>query len=106
MKRAAVVLSLAALLAAPSLLLAHEGHVHKVMGTVTAVSASQIEVDTKDAKKQAYALSKETVYRRGNAQASASDVKVGARVVLSVVEEHGATSVTEVLMAEAPKAGK
>jgi hypothetical protein len=29
-------------------------------------------------------------------------VKVGARVVLSVGEEHGTTSVTEVLMAEAP----
>ena len=44
--------------------------------------------------------------REPGAQASASDVKVGARVVLSVVEEHGATSVTEVLMAEAPQAGK
>ena len=29
-------------------------------------------------------------------------MKVGARVVLSVVEEHGAKNVTEVLMAEAP----
>jgi hypothetical protein len=101
MKRAAVVLALSALLGASSLVAAHEGHVHKVMGTVTAVSASQIEVDTKDAKKQAYALTKETVYRKGKAPASASDVKVGARVVLSVVEEHGAKSVTEVLMAEA-----
>jgi hypothetical protein len=101
MKRAAAVLGLAALLGAPGLLAAHEGHVHKVMGTVVAIDASRIEVDTKDAKKQSYALTKATVYRRGKASAAASDVKVGARVVLSVVEEHGATSVTELLIAEA-----
>jgi len=103
MKRAAAVLSLAALLGgAPGLLAAHEGHVHKVMGTVVAIEASRIEVDTQDAKKQSYALTKETVYRRGKASAAASDVKVGARVVLSVVEEHGTKNVSEVLMAEAP----
>ena len=103
MKTAAAVLSLAALLGgAPGPLAAHEGHVHKVMGTVVAIEASRIEVDTQDAKKQSYALTKETVYRRGKASATASDVRVGARVVLSVVEEHGAKTVTEVLMAEAP----
>jgi hypothetical protein len=37
MKRAAAVLSLAALLGAPGLLAAHEGHAHKVMGTVVAI---------------------------------------------------------------------
>jgi hypothetical protein len=104
MKRAAVVLVLAALAGASSLVAAHEGHVHKVMGTVAAITASQIEVDTKDAGKQTYALTKQTVYRRGKASAAASDVKVGARVVLSVVEEHGVKNVTEVLMAEAPPA--
>ena len=46
MKRAAAVLSLAALLGAPGPLAAHEGHVHKVMGTVVAIEASRIEVDT------------------------------------------------------------
>jgi len=65
MKTAAAVLSVAALLGAPGPLVAHEGHVHKVMGTVVAIEASRIEVDTQDAKKQSYALTKETVYRRG-----------------------------------------
>jgi hypothetical protein len=45
------------------------------------------------------------VYLRGKAKASPSDVKVGARVVLSVVEEHGVKNVTEVLMAEASQSG-
>jgi len=101
MKRVLTVLGVAALLALPGRLAAHEGHVHKVMGTVAAVDASHIEVDTKDAGKQSYALTKDTRYRKGKATAAASDVKLGARVVLSVVEEHGAKSVTEVLMAEA-----
>lgn len=51
----AVVLSLTLGLAAPTL--AHEGHAHKVVGTVTAVDATHVEVATKEGKKDSVLLS-------------------------------------------------
>jgi hypothetical protein len=103
MWRSVAVLSAAAVLALPVRLLAHEGHVHKVMGTVAAVDATHIEVDTKDGKKESYPLTKDTNYLKGKAAATAGDVKLGARVVLSVVEKEGKKSVTELLMAAGAK---
>lgn len=100
MKRFLGVLSAAAILALPGGLLAHEGHVHKVMGTVAVIDAAHIEVDTKDGKKESYPLTKDTKYLRGKAPAAIGDAKVGTRVVLSVVEQDGKKSVTEVLMPE------
>jgi len=104
MKRVLAVLSATAMLALPGRLLAHEGHVHKVMGTVAVVDATHIEVDTKEGKKESYPLTKDTKYLKGKAAAMAADVKVGARVVLSVVEKEGEKSVAELLMSEGDKA--
>lgn len=101
MKRVLAVLSATAMLALPGRLLAHEGHAHKVMGTVAVVDATHIEVDTMEGKKESYPLTKDTKYLKGKAAAMAADVKAGARVVLSVVEKEGKKSVSEVLMAEA-----
>ena len=43
-------LAVVALLALPAMALAHEGHAHKVMGTVTARSADQFEMKTPEGK--------------------------------------------------------
>ena len=106
MKRALAVLSVTAMLALPGRLLAHEGHVHKVMGTVAVVDATHIEVDTMEGKKESYPLTKDTKYVKGKAAAMAADVKAGARVVVSVVEKEGKKSVSEVLLAEGGLAGQ
>jgi hypothetical protein len=89
------------MLGLPGRLLAHEGHAHKVMGTVVAIDAAHIEVDTKEGKKESHPLTKDTKFLKGKAPATVGDVKVGARVVLSVVEKDGKKSVTEVLLGEA-----
>lgn len=106
MKRVFAVLSAAAIVALPGRILAHEGHVHKVMGTVAVVDATHIEIDTRDGKKESHPLTKETKYLKGKAPATAADVKVGTRVVLSVVEKDGKKSVTEVLLAEGGQKGR
>lgn len=77
---------------------AHEGHAHKVMGTVVSISAEQIEVSLADGKKETLALTKETVFKKDKAVAAAKDVKLGTRVVLSVVEKDGKKSVSEVMI--------
>ncbi len=77
---------------------AHEGHAHKVMGTVVSITAEEIEVTTADGKRAAIALTKETVFKKEKALAAAKDVMVGMRVVLSVVEKEGKKSVSEVMV--------
>lgn len=92
---------IAALAAAAGIARAHEGHDHKVMGKVAAVSAQQIEVETADGKKVAAALTAETKYSRDKAAATQADVKVGERVVIVVVEEKGVQRAKQVLLGAA-----
>ena len=80
---------------------AHEGHDHKVMGKVAAVSAQQIEVETADGKKVTAALTAETKYSRDKAAVTQADVKVGERVVVVVVEEKGVQKAKQVLLGTA-----
>jgi hypothetical protein len=79
--------------------MAHEGHVHKVMGTVVAIDAHHVEVKTTDGAKESYPLTPETKYLKGTTPVSLEDVAVGVRVVLSIVEKDAKKRVTEVLMA-------
>jgi hypothetical protein len=83
--------------------LAHEGHAHKVMGTVAAIDASHVEVDTAGGKRESYPLTPETKYLKGTTAAALADVQVGARVVLSIVEKDARKTVTEVRMAGGEK---
>lgn len=103
MKRHAVVLSFLAALTLPAWLLAHEGHAHKVMGTVTALDANHVEIVAKDGKKVSILLNKETKYTNGKTPVNPADIKVGERVVLSVVEEGGKQTAKEVLLGSGPK---
>lgn len=105
MRHGIVTFGLAALVSGGIPLFAHEGHAHKHMGKVVAVDAQRIEVETKDGTKVAAPLTPETKYLRGKATAAFADVKVGDRVVISVVEEKvgdkAVKRVTQVLLGEA-----
>jgi hypothetical protein len=94
---------LAAALAIPGRLLAHEGH--KVVGTVTVVDASHLEVKDKDGTTVSITLTAETKYRKPGATAkapaqaaAAADVKVGQRVAVSVTNEGQKMTASEVLL--------
>jgi hypothetical protein len=81
MRTTGLVFGLTIMLLFPALLWSHEGHQHKVMGTVSAVDQSQLEVETRDGSKVSVSLNQQTEYFRGKAKATAADVKVGERVV-------------------------
>lgn len=98
MRSAAVVLSLTLIAAFPAWLSAHEGHAHKVMGTVAGIDATHIEVDATDGKKVSVLVTPETKYLKGKAPAGAADVKVGQRVVVTFAEEGGKKTAKEVLL--------
>ena len=68
------------------LAIAHEGHEHKAMGTVSAVDAKHIEVADKDGKKTSFQLTLDTKYLHGTMAAQASHVTVGQRAVVVYVE--------------------
>ncbi len=103
MRKVAVILAFAVALLVAGPLLAHEGHGHKVMGTVAAVDAKHIEVTAKDEHKTTILLNGETKFLRGKSETTAGDVKVGERVVITAVEKDGKMMAREVLLAAASK---
>ena len=93
--------TLAAAFAGGGIVGAHEGHEHKVMGKVVAVSESKIEVEATDGKKVEAVLLATTKYLRDKATVARTDIKVGERVVIVTVEEKGQKNVKQVLVGAA-----
>jgi len=67
-------------------LVAHEGHQHKVMGTVTMAAADHVMLKDKDGKDVTVKVTKDTKIKAKPA-VKVEDIKVGSRVVITAVEE-------------------
>jgi hypothetical protein len=100
-KKSLVGAALAAVLAlaAPSTLAAHEGHTHKVLGTVASVQGNHVEVKTTDGKSVTVMLDAKTKITRGAEKLDASAIKVGGRVSIDAMQEK------DMMMAQAVKLG-
>lgn len=72
-------------LAFPSVMLAHEGHPHRFLGTVSAVQDGQIEVKLTDGKTVVFAVDAKTVVQQGRVKVDAKELKAGERVVVSAL---------------------
>lgn len=92
MRKPFAFLSLALFLVASAGVLAHAGH-HHVMGTIAAVDANHFEVKMKDGKSTSVPLRPSTKYFQGEAAVAASDLKVGARVVIDLAKDGTASEV-------------
>ena len=66
--------------------LAHPGHEHTIMGTVSVVHQNHIEVKATDGKLSMFTMNEKTRVLRGNAKVSADAIKVGERVVVMAIE--------------------
>ena len=66
--------------------LAHEGHAHKTMGTVTMIHENHVEVRDVKGVVTTHLLDARTRIKRGRAVLTLADIKVGERVVISTVE--------------------
>lgn len=85
MNRRAFVFALAFAAAPAVSVLAHEGHDHKLLGTVTEVSAGRLVVRaTKDGAVSTIALVATTKLTRGKTKIAVTDLKVGDRVVVNI----------------------
>ena len=66
-------------------LLAHEGHDHKVMGTVTMAAADHVMLKDKDGKDVTVKVTKDTKVKAKPA-VKIADIKIGSRIVITAVE--------------------
>jgi hypothetical protein len=76
--------ALATLMLAAWPALAHEGHVHKVMGTVTGRDAKQIQLKTPSGEVLAIAVNEKTAVTRNKKKVALADVQKGVRAVVDI----------------------
>ena len=98
MKKDILAAALVAAFGIAGLATAHENHGHKVMGKVVAVDDKRIELEGKDGKKVTGLLGPKTMFMNGKVMAKLADVKVGQRVVVTIVQEKEKMNVTEILL--------
>ena len=78
-------------LAMPSMAIAHEGHPHRFMGTISAMQDDwrgflvQIEVTLTDGEVVAFALDGKTIYQQGKTKVTGRLPKDNERVVVSAM---------------------
>ncbi len=84
MMRTLTAILLALTLSASTALLAHEGHEHKVLGTVTGIAGLKVTVKTQDGKNVTVDTDAKTAVARGAAKVEFTAMKVGDRVVIDV----------------------
>ena len=102
MNRRAFVLALS-FLAAALPVAAHEGHDHKLLGTLTDVAADRIVVKAiKDGALSTVALAATTKITRDKKVLAASDLKVGDRVVVNIGNGKAPLSAKAIQVGAAP----
>ena len=89
MKRWIVAVVIALMGAPVAVSLAHEGHEHRIMGTVSMRHEFHLEVKATDGKTTVLTLNDKTKVRRGDAAVTLDSIKPGERVVVTAVESKG-----------------
>ena len=83
-----VAIILTAALVVPAVASAHEGHMHKALGTIASVQGEHVGIKTTDGKTLTVMLDKETIVTRGKTKLDATALKVGERVSVDYMEEN------------------
>lgn len=68
---------------APAVTLAHPGHEHKIMGTITAIDGNKVTMKTTEGKDAVFTVTPLTAFKRGKGKGAQSDLKVGLRIVVN-----------------------
>ncbi len=70
-----------------SSLLAHPGHEHKVLGTVTMAAPDHVMLKDKGGKDHTIQINADTKFTRAKKVMTAADMKTGMRVVITAVTD-------------------
>jgi hypothetical protein len=95
---------IALLILTPTAAPAHEGHDHKVMGTISSIEGTNVMVKGTDGKTVMVMLNDKTKITQGKAKVELAALKVGDRVVAEGPESKGMITATSVKLGDAPKA--
>ena len=77
-------------------LLAHPGHEHKVMGTVSMAAADHVMLKDKEGKELTIKVTKDTKVKAKPA-IKVEEIKAGTRVVITVVEQEDKTMLAKAI---------
>ncbi len=66
---------------------AHPGHEHKIMGTVTMAAPDHVMLKDKDGKDATVTINTDTKFLRSKKAMKAADMKVGMRIVVTAVTD-------------------
>jgi hypothetical protein len=86
-------------------LLAHEGHEHKVMGTVTMAAADHVMLKDRDGKDVMVKVTKDTKVKARPAL-KVEDIKVGTRIVITAIEAKDKSMIAKSIEVGAAPAAK
>jgi hypothetical protein len=85
------IVALVGALAIPAIAGAHEGHMHRALGTIVTIHAEHVEIKTTDGKTVTVVLDKKTTVTRGKDKLDVTALKVGERLSVDYVEENKTT---------------
>jgi hypothetical protein len=102
MKKMLMMVVLAAALALPGAAVAHEGHAHRVLGTITAINGNHITVKTTTGKDAMVMLDAKTKLTQGKNKLEASSLKVGDRIAAEGAEGKGMMTAALIKVGTAP----
>ena len=106
MKTRSLLVGLAACVAIPAAAFAHAGHVHKIMGTVTARDAKHVEVKTPSGEILSIAVNNDTKVIRAKKKVTFDDVQTGRRVVVDIGDGEDPLIAREIQLGEVKAATK
>jgi hypothetical protein len=75
---------LATALLATAAPLAHPGHDHKLMGTISSIDKNKVVVKTTEGKEMTFEITPITSFKRGKQKGTQGDLKAGMRVVVNI----------------------
>jgi hypothetical protein len=76
--------ALAISLLVPALPMAHPGHDHKLMGTISSIDKNKIVMKTTEGKDMTFEVTPITTFKSGTRKGAQGDFKAGMRVVVNV----------------------
>lgn len=91
-------------LAIPTVALAHGGHAHKVMGTVSSIDGAHLVVKTTDGKTVMVMLDAKTKITQGKTTIASATLKVGDRIIAEGAQEKDMLTAATVQVGAAPVA--
>ncbi len=88
------------------IVVAHDGHDHKVMGTITMAMADHVMLKTTEGENVTILVTKDTKVLKNKQAMKAQDIEVGTRVVVTAISEKDQMKAKEIQVGVVASAAK